>query len=364
MSKIVLFGATGYTGRLTAEALVKRGQAPLLVGRNPEKLAALACRLGDLPTHLADLGRPTALAEALDPGDVLVTTVGPFTLYGETALEAAVGRRVHYLDSTGEPGFVRRVFEDYGPRAQAAGCLLLTAGGYDYVPGHLAAAVALAQAGPAAVRVDVGYFTRGGFDMSQGTRGSTRVAALDPGKRWRDGRLVPAGAPDVRDFELAGKIRPALGISSSEHYSLPRLYPQLQHVNTYLGWFGKRTRALARAAKLQAALLQLPGVRATLEAVARRSHRSQGEGPGPELRVKSISHIVAEAFDAAGHKIGRADLVGANGYDYTAAMLAWMAETILLGRANGTGARGPLEAFGFAALRQGCREAGLNLEPS
>ena len=78
---------------------------------------------------------------------MLVSTVGPFTRYGAAALDAAVGAGAHYIDSTGEPPFIRRVFEEWGPRATSARCGLVTAFGYDYVPGNLAGALALEQAG-------------------------------------------------------------------------------------------------------------------------------------------------------------------------------------------------------------------------
>jgi short subunit dehydrogenase-like uncharacterized protein len=153
-AKIVVFGATGYTGELTARSLVDAGEYPLLVGRSPEKLARLAEDLGGLDYVLADAERPDGRIEALlDPGDVLLTTVGPFLKYGRPALEAAIAAGATYLDSTGEPPFVREVFERHGPRAEGR-CALLPAFGYDYVLGNLAGALAVREAGEEAVRVE------------------------------------------------------------------------------------------------------------------------------------------------------------------------------------------------------------------
>jgi short subunit dehydrogenase-like uncharacterized protein len=87
--RIVLFGATGYTGELTARALVAKGAEPVLAPRSPERLAALASELGGLETHVADVG-------------------------------AAIAAGAHYLDSTGEGSFIRRVFGQWGPRAASA----------------------------------------------------------------------------------------------------------------------------------------------------------------------------------------------------------------------------------------------------
>jgi short subunit dehydrogenase-like uncharacterized protein len=102
-SRIVLFGATGYTGRLTAEALVKRGATPVLAGRNQECLKQMAEGLGDgLETALADAGKPETVRALLQPGDVMLSTVGSFTRWGDTAAEAAIDARAAYIDSTGE----------------------------------------------------------------------------------------------------------------------------------------------------------------------------------------------------------------------------------------------------------------------
>src|SRR5688500_10350676 len=103
--RIVVFGATGYTGRKTAEALIARGERPVLAGRSPERLASLAADLGGLETTVADVAQPQTVNEIVAQGDVLVATVGPFVRFGRPAVEAAIDR-AHYLDSTGEPRFI------------------------------------------------------------------------------------------------------------------------------------------------------------------------------------------------------------------------------------------------------------------
>ncbi|WP_159850183.1 saccharopine dehydrogenase NADP-binding domain-containing protein [Nocardia sp. CY41] len=149
MPKIVLFGAIGYTGRLTAEALIARGAAPVLAARNATALEKLAADLGGAEIAVADVTDPGSLRALLDRGDVLVTTVGPFLRYGGPALAAAVAAGAHYFDSTGEGPFIRSVF-DRDEEARKAGVGLLTAFGFDYVPGNLAAGLALCEAPEAA----------------------------------------------------------------------------------------------------------------------------------------------------------------------------------------------------------------------
>jgi short subunit dehydrogenase-like uncharacterized protein len=123
-SRIVLFGATGYTGRLTAEALVARGARPVLAARSAEKLESLAAELDpSLELAVADTARPETISSLLERGDVLVSTVGPFARFGHAALQAAIGARASYLDSTGEPAFAEVRLDGQNPYAFTAAIL-------------------------------------------------------------------------------------------------------------------------------------------------------------------------------------------------------------------------------------------------
>lgn len=360
MTDIVLFGATGYTGRLTAQALVARGQAPVLAGRNREALKALAKKLGGLPVRVADVADPVSVRKIVKPGDVLVSTVGPFVRYGKPALDAALAGKAHYLDSTGEPAFMRQVFEQYGARAAAAGKAFLTAFGYDYVPGHTVAAAALEKAGKKAVRVEIGYFFVGKVAMSQGTFSSLVGAMLDPGLTYNDGASQPGyGGMRTRSFVIDGKKQQALSVPGSECIALPVSYPQLTDVNVYLG-IGPLAPLLSGFSRAQSLLLQVPLYKRGMGWVANR-FVSAGDGPDEEARANTGSHIVAIAYDADGKELATAELRGVNVYTYTGAILAWGAEQALHGKLLGSGALGPVQAFGLPALITGNREAGLEL---
>ena len=263
--RVVLFGATGYTGRLTAEAMVARGMTPVLAARNGERLRALAGELGaELETVVADVARPETVRALVERGDVLVSTVGPFLRWGEPAVRAAIAAGACYLDSAGETGFIRDVFERHGRGAEVAGCGLVTAAGYDWVPGNLAAALALEEAGDAAVRVDTGYFFTGRVgvgSMSGGTRASTAGALAAPSLAWRDGRLVTErGAKRLRSFDVGGRHRPAVSVGTSEAFAVPRLRPGLREVNTYLGWFGGLSRLVQVQSAAVAAVAEDPWI--------------------------------------------------------------------------------------------------------
>jgi short subunit dehydrogenase-like uncharacterized protein len=358
--RIVVFGATGYTGELTARELAGTGERPVLAARDGARVRALADELGGLEWALANVSQPESVRALVERGDVLISCVGPFHRWGAPAVQAAIDAGAHYLDSTGETPFIRRIFEQWGPRADAAGCALLTAMGYDWVPGNLAAALALTDGGEAATRVAVGYFLKGAAGMSGGTRASAAGVFLEPSFAWRDGRIVTErGGARGRSFLVDGRTRKALSAGSSEHFALPPSFPELREVDVYLGWFGGASDALRAVSLGLSVATRVPLVRGALGEVIGRAVKGSTGGPDAEARAASGSEIVAEACDDAGRVIGRAHLAGVNGYDFTAGMLAWGARAAATGRLQDTGALGPVAAFGLQALSEGVRSAGI-----
>jgi short subunit dehydrogenase-like uncharacterized protein len=370
----VLFGATGYTGRLTAEAMAAAGAGPVLAGRDRARLETLAGRLGGLEVAEADTARPDSVRALVGPGDVLVSTVGPFLTRGEPAVRAAVEAGAAYLDATGEPPFLRRVFEELGPPAEGR-CGLVPGFGYDFVPGNLAGALALAEAGEPlqgggdglarpgagrATRVTVGYFATGRGGFSSGTMASGAGLLLEPGFAWRDGRLRrERTARRVRSFRIGGRDRLAVSYAGSEHLTLPRLAPGLREVDVYLGWFGGRSRAVQAVSAAGAPLARLPGVRPLARAATGPLTRRTGHGPAEAVRRAGRSLVVAVAADDRGQELARVQLQGPDPYTLTARLLAWGAAHAAAGGLQGTGALGPVDAFGLAALQAGAATAGL-----
>ena len=372
--RIVLLGATGYTGRLTAEAMVRAGLAPVLAGRHHDAVARLADRLAPL-APARDAEPRIAVADATDaasvrrlvesPDDVLVTTVGPFLELGDAAVEAAVDAGAAYLDSTGEPPFIRRVFQEWGPRAEATGARLMPAFGYDYVPGNLAGALALQrcrEAGRPAARLDIGYFIDGPFKVSSGTRASAAGVLLAPSYAFSHGELVErrtAGAR-TRRFDLGrDRIWTGLPVAGSEHLSLPRVDDGLTDVEVWLGWAGRWTAPASYAGTALGAVAGLPGVGEGMSRwVRRRAARTTGSGPDAASRSAARSVVQADATDAVGRPLASIRLEGPSPYDLTADLLAWGA-AMAATREITPGAHGPVDAFGLAALERGCADMGL-----
>jgi short subunit dehydrogenase-like uncharacterized protein len=364
-ARIVVFGATGFTGRLVARSLVRLGARPTLAGRDRGRLDQLAAELGGLHTAVAESSSPASVRELVGAGDVLVTTVGPYLIHGQAAVRAAVDAGAAYLDATGEPAFVREVFERHGPLA-AGRSGLLPAFGYDFVPGNLAGALALAEAGGsggAPSRLDIGYFVTGraaGAVASSGTTASGARMAFEPSFAWRDGRLISERiARSARSFTVEGRRLQAVSFGGSEHLTMPRLAPGLRDVSVNLGLFGPRIRRIQVAAAAAAIIGHLPGVGAAARAAAGRLGRRSGEGPDLTVRQGARSHAIAIAYDAAQRPLAEVHLAGPDPYTLTGDLLAWGAYRAAEAGLHGTGALGPVDGFGLAELTDGAAAAGL-----
>ncbi|HEY3829520.1 MAG TPA: saccharopine dehydrogenase NADP-binding domain-containing protein [Solirubrobacteraceae bacterium] len=365
--RIVLFGATGYTGGLAARALVADGVRPVLAARNRARVQALAEELGGLECAAADVNDPRSVRALVQRGDVLLTTVGPFMRYGEAALAAAVDAGAHYIDSTGEAQFIRGVFERWGPRAADAGCGLLTAFASDWVPGNLAGALALreAGAGAAVTRIEAAYFATGipfsASAMSGGTRASAMATMLDPSYAFRAGRLVSErAARHVRRFEVElGKRAPAVSVGGTEQFALPRLDPGVRDVEVYLGWLGPASRAAQALSVASSPIMRVPAVKRTLEGLLTRTVKGSTGGPDAAARERTGSVVLGAAYDAAGAKLATVRLEGVGPYDFTGPILAWGAQAAAAGKLSGVGALGPVDGFGLQMLQDGVAGAGI-----
>jgi short subunit dehydrogenase-like uncharacterized protein len=329
---IAVVGATGFTGGLVVEALRARGARVRVVGRNRAKLDALAAR------HDGVESRDTAwnagdLADALRGCDAMVSCAGPFAEVGQPVAEAAVRARVPYCDSTGEQVFIRWVFEELDTPARAAGVALVTAAGFDYVPGDLGAAVVAEGMGPLE-RIDVVYGTAVAA-TSVGTRLSSVGVMASPGVTLRDGRLQPLRIGSARRSVDLGFARMTGGaIPGGEALQVPR-HVDVRTVYGYLALNGLMSPANPGAGALAGAM-KLPGAANLLKSLAKRG----AAGPDAKERESPVAcHVQAVSRDGK----RRAVLVeGRDAYGFTAASLAELSLRLATG-ADATGACAPAE---------------------
>lgn len=364
-ARIVLLGATGYTGGRSAHALVARGASPVLAGRDPERLGRLASELGALETMQVDVTDSDALGRLMRPGDVVISTVGPFQRLGAPVVAAAVAAGAVYLDSTGEAPFIRDVFTHHGPEAERTGAALLTAFGSDWVPGNLAGALALRNAADAprpVTRLRVGYFMTGAnrHAFSRGTATTVLSMGREPSYRRQGGELVPERtAARLRRFSLDGKLRPAFSVGGTEQFTLPRECATVTDVDVSLGWLGRASVLVHRTAPVTGLLARIPGGSEGPSRLASAVVRRLPDGPTPEQVAGVRTQVVAEAFDAYGTLLGSARVDGPEAYAMTADLLAWGALRAAEHGVGGVGALGPVEAFGLDALLDGAATAGI-----
>ena len=362
--RIVLFGATGYTGDLVLGALLRRGIRPVLAGRNTEALSALAAKHAGLEYAAADAGDPDSIRRLLGPADVLISTVGPFERFGVGVAEAAVEAGARYIDTTGEVGFVRTLQERFGAQAKETGAVLLPAFGYDYVPGILAGGLAAERAGAAGRQLDVGYFTTGSLfpELSSGTRSTLRDGLFLPAVRFKGGRLVEVRtAADIHVFPVSGTRRghkTGLLVPGTEVLFLPDAFPQLDTVSVYNGWFGPFSRALSLMSAVSSAAARSARGRRVLEKLTSPIVGKPG-GPDSARRAKTRTQAVATVTGTDGELLSSVQLTGPNVYTLTGELIAWGAEQLRDREDLSPGVASPLSVFGLEGLARGCADVGL-----
>ena len=136
---IIVYGATGFTGRLVAEYLAANYPALrwAMAGRSTAKLEQVRAEIGapaTLPLVTADADDPASLAEMVQRADVVITTVGPYQLYGTGLVAACAAHGTAYVDLCGEPGWMREMIDAHHDRARASRARIVFSCGFDSIP--------------------------------------------------------------------------------------------------------------------------------------------------------------------------------------------------------------------------------------
>lgn len=139
---LVVHGATGFTGRLVVEYLLQRypagsGLRWAMGGRNADKLAAVRDELGapaDTPLVVTDTTNPASLQALMNATRLVLTTVGPYQLYGNELVAACAASGVDYVDLCGEPAWMRQMIDAHEATAQASGVRIVFSCGFDSIP--------------------------------------------------------------------------------------------------------------------------------------------------------------------------------------------------------------------------------------
>ncbi len=181
---IVLYGATGFVGKLTAEYLARAGAGAriALAGRSPERLLAVRDTLGESaqswPVLTADAAAPSTLNDMAARTQVVITTVGPYTRYGLPLVAACAAAGSDYADLTGEPPFIRESIDLYHKQAADTGARIVHACGFDSIPSDLSvyALYRAARDDGAGELVDTNFVVR---SFAGGVSGGTIASMLE-----------------------------------------------------------------------------------------------------------------------------------------------------------------------------------------
>lgn len=355
---IAIYGATGFTGGLIAHELKKLGADFLIAGRDRGKLEALSGELGGVPFVAASVDDPAGLREMLEPCSVVIACAGPFGLYGEPVVAAAADSGTHYLDTTGEQGFMRMVFDRHGARAAETGATLVSGMGFDYAPGDLIAALTADGMGPLE-EIVVAYCVHG-FEPTHGTALSGLEIMRGGDVVWADGdwRPAPRSADGGRwRFpEPIGEQR-MLRYPAGEQVTVPR------HVKT------ARVRTLLNGMVVPPRLIPLAVISSPLLGLAMRTPLRRAMGalvrrlpaaPGERSREASRFTISCEARGKSGARRGMVH--GSDVYGLTAVSLAHGALLCADPSYERSGALAPAQAFDAASFLAALTDFGISVE--
>lgn len=333
-SVLLLYGPTGYTGRLVLAETLARGLRPVLSGRDAIAVRSLAEEHG-LSARPAQLNDAGALDAALTGVGAVLHCAGPFSNTSRPMADACLRNRVHYLDITGEIS----VFESLALRsleAERKGVMLLPGVGFDVVPTDCLAAH-LHERLPSATWLTLAF--HGGTGLSRGSA-TTMVENIGRGGAIRrSGKItrVPAGWKQ-RDVDFGDRIRrtvtiPWGDISTAFHST------GIPNIEVYSSAPPSALRGLVLARYFGRVL-------ATAPAQAFLKGRIRSRAPGPSVREREIAaaRLWGEAWDDDGQRV-QARLRTPDGYTLTASTAAAAAAAVLAGGAT-PGFQTPSRAFG------------------
>jgi short subunit dehydrogenase-like uncharacterized protein len=395
---IVLWGATGFTGRLVADYLVRNylggdtGLRLALAGRNKEKLEGIAKEVGapQLPILVGDSFDAESLNAIAAKAEVLITTVGPYQKYGAKLVGACVRKGTDYCDLTGETHFIAAMIDAHEEEAKRTGARIVHCCGYDSIPSDLGTLIVqeafkqrhgtyASQVKMAAVRVK-GTPSGGTFasmintvDEMKANPGLRKVLgdpyALNPkGVRGPDkGDQTGARFDEDLDMWTGAFLMASINtrIVRRSHALMGQPWGEGFRYSEVMGT-GKGAKGWSRATSIAIGLvafmgsLALPFTRPFVE----KRLPSPGEGPSKEAREKgSFKHLFVALGDGRTERAVVSDQRDP-GYGSTAVMLSEAALCLALEGAqlpSGGGILTPATAMGMRLVER-LRAAGLTLE--
>jgi len=379
---IIVYGATGFTGRLVAEYLAEhyagREGAPkwAMAGRSAQKLAEIRDLIGapaDTPLVVADASNPESFAAMAARARVILTTVGPYQLYGSELVAACVRTGTAYADLCGEPGWMREMIDTHQEAAQRSGARITFSCGFDSIPFDLGVLFLQAEAvkryGSPAPRVK-GRVRKMQGGASGGTIASLTETLKAVAKKPSLALLLQSSFALTPGFEgphqptgLIPEYDPAAGSWTAPFVMAPINTKNVHRTNFLLG------HAWGEDLVYDEMMMTTIGDagKAMAEAIAKANpfgdaKLKPGEGPSKEQRENGFFDILFIGEYPDGREV-RASVQGDRdpGYGSTSKMLAETGMALLENKGEG-GVWTPGALLGEALIKRLTNEAGLTFQ--
>ncbi|MGD9957920.1 DUF5938 domain-containing protein [Nocardioides sp.] len=364
---VVVYGASGYTGRLICEYLREYNVPFIAAGRDGDKLnAAMSSNVAGIETADHEVVEVThdlaSLTELFRGASVVCNTVGPFSKWGPEVVEACLAAGAHYLDTTGEQDWLITCDEKYGADFEAAGLLLAPSIAQMYTTGEIAAEVCLET--PGLDTLDIAVFW-GGSPTIASTQTILFNAALSGAHYLEQNRYVPFD-PEAGHYQLAipGQHELALALpwGGTSHPVWYARDPRVANVKALGGVFNKALM-LGVPQIVAAAIEATAGMEADEKYAALAATAAQVMNVMPPRENPRVNRSMDSVY--ASGPLGRAHCVihGNQNYKQTGLLQAYAAYSLLQQPPRRAGFASGCQAFGHRELLGVLRSFGLVMEP-
>ena len=314
----MIYGANGYTGRLTVAEAVKRGMRPVLAGRNRQALESMAADFG-LDVRVFSLDNPENVRQGLDGMRLVLHCAGPFSATSQAMIDGCLASGAHYLDITGEISVFRNA-HDQSERAKHSDVVLIPGVGFDVVPTDCLAA-SLVERLQAATELDLAFESSGG--MSPGTAKTSVEGLASGGYIRRDGELMPVPlAWKTRRIPYAHGERTAVTIPWGDVFTA-WVSTGIPNIEVYTSVSPARIKQIRRLRLVQP-LLKLGPVQRFMKSRVDQTV----SGPTAEQREQTRMELWGEVRSADGRRVS-ATMTTPNGYDLTVTASLGIVEYLL-----------------------------------
>lgn len=335
MSKIILYGSYGYTGKLIAKECQSKNLRVILAGRNKEALQKQSIETG-FPFEVVDVSETAALKNLLTKGKVVIHCAGPFRHTAKAMADACLETNTHYTDITGEyPVF--ELLAGYDQKAKTAGITVMPGTGFDVVPSDCLA-LHLKNRLPSATHLQLAFtMSKGG--LSRGTKKSMTEGLGEGGQIRVNGHLthLALGAKSM-EVDFGSFKTPTLCIPWGDISTAWRS-TGIPNIEVYTG----ATASMIKNAKRTRYINWLLRMNWVKKIILKKID-NQKPGPSDEKRESGRSFLWGRVWDENGN-VAESRVETVSGYSLTAKTAVLISEKILSGNFK-TGYQTPAMAYG------------------